>query len=119
MNNIEKKKKGSHFISNIGENINARKLEENGYSRKEIKEILRDAMATLKWEIYESVPMGKKEEFSPEYYQQFIDEKMKEWPGFTYEEVQEKRYIEKEITSYEVPDDMVRKARVMHKRNKW
>lgn len=96
-----KPRRGSNFIANIGKNINPIELQKNGMSKTDIKELLRDAMATLKWEIYESIPQTTKDEFNNNYYSNFIQQKMNEWPGFTYEEVQEKRYINKEITTYE------------------
>lgn len=98
----KKKSKGNTFIANIGRNINVKYLEQNGISKQEIKVLLRDEMATLKWEIYESIPITSKDEIPNDYYEQFISEKLEEWSGFTYEEVQEKRYINKEITS---PDE--------------
>ena len=42
---------------------------------------LRDALATLKYEIWETVH-ARREDLSPEDWQHFVEERFAEWPGF-------------------------------------
>ena len=67
----------------------------NGCSKAEVKEQLKELMATLKWEIFESVDHAKREDFAEDYYEKYIQAKMQEWPGFTLDEVREKAFINK------------------------
>lgn len=92
---------GKNFVVNFGQNIAPYNLYKSGLEIDKIKEYLRDAMATAKWEIYESVPGWKKDEISDCFYEDFLTERMNEWKGFTIEEVLEKKYIERGETNPE------------------
>lgn len=63
---------------------------------------LRDVMATLKWEIWESRPMLPRGQIPNDYFDSFIDTRLREWHGFTYADVAARQFHPKEITS---PDE--------------
>ena len=90
-----REKLGSKFIANIGKNFEPQTMIKNGCSKAEVKERLKELMATLKWEIFESVDHAKREDFAEDYYEKYIQAKMQEWPGFTLDEVREKAFINK------------------------
>lgn len=89
------------FIGNVGHNIDVNKLYEQGLSKEEIKRTIRDSLATLKWKIYESVPMLEETDRNDEYFEQLVAQRMSEWKGFTLEEVKSKEYKDPNITSPE------------------
>ncbi len=72
------------FIATVGKNFDASKYSED----EKIKAIndLRDAMATLKWDIWESVSPNVRSQMDENEFDKFINERLKEWPNFTLEE---------------------------------
>lgn len=89
------------FIAKIGKNIDPNQLLENGLSQKDVLQYLRDLMATLKWEIYESIPKWDYKSIPQNYHENYLKERMAEWPGFTYDEVLSKVFKEENETSPE------------------
>lgn len=68
---------GKKFITKIGRNFD---VTEYGETRKaEALTKLRDQMAELKWEIWESVPAATRESIPGDYYERFLEEKIKKW----------------------------------------
>ena len=68
---------GKKFITKIGRNFD---VSEFGETRKaEALSKLRDQMAELKWEIWESVPIVTRKSIPSDYYKKFIDEKIGKW----------------------------------------
>lgn len=47
---------------------------------------LRDILATLKYEIWENEPITKREEIPYDYWQEFINDRKAEWPGYSMDE---------------------------------
>lgn len=103
------------FIVNIGSNFKVDKefLDENDNKKyiEEQKNILRDIMATLKWEIMETRPSIKRSELGTyeEEENKFIDTRLNEWfnpktkePYYTREIVKSRTYRPKGVT---VPED--------------
>lgn len=86
------------FIAKIGTNIDVTALSSNGLTVEEIRSLLRDQMATLKWYLYESVPKWDKSQIPNDFYEKFLADRIAEWPGFTLEEVLRKAYKDSEIT---------------------
>lgn len=68
---------GKHFVVNIGEAIH---MEPFGDDKPLAITTLRDAMATLKWEIWESQPQMKRHEVRGDEWECFIKARLKEWP---------------------------------------
>lgn len=92
-----------NFIANVGENFDV--LNYSSSDITELKKIaireLRDVMATLKWEIWESVPKLKRSEITTDYYEKFINDKIGEWPTLTLKDFTNAIYKEKNEVSEE------------------
>lgn len=88
--------RGKEFYICIGENVKAKDLPDD----KQIA--LRDIMATLKWEIWENFPVEKRSELPLDYYQNFLRERIREWPQFNLDIIKHREYKDKNVTS---PDD--------------
>ncbi len=73
---------GKHFKINIGANIRFKEC--NSLQEKtECITSLRDTMATLKWEIWESEPKLDIETISKDYWSKYQKNRFKEWPYIT------------------------------------
>lgn len=73
---------GKHFKINIGANIRFKEC--NSLQEKtECITSLRDTMATLKWEIWESEPKLDIETISKDYWSKYQKARFKEWPYIT------------------------------------
>ena len=84
---------GKDFIVNIGENIDFSQKTDMNLDEK--NQFLRDAMAQLKYEIFESVPSVKRSEISIDS-EQFAQEIISRCPyEFTKADVQATRYHDK------------------------
>ena len=90
-----------NFVANVGENFDVL-----NYSKEDIKELkliaiddLRDAMATLKWEIWESVPKLERSEVTLDYYEKFINDKIGEWPTLSLKDFNDTIYKDKNIVT--------------------
>lgn len=59
---------------------------------------LRDQMATLKWDIWDALPQVKRKEIENNYFQEFVDKRLSQWHGFTYEEVRSREFRFKGVT---------------------
>ena len=59
---------------------------------------LRDQLATLKWSIWESESPVRREDIHPDMWEQYIDERLAEWPGFSREHIAGLVYRPKGIT---------------------
>lgn len=68
---------GKRFIIKIGRNFDTAKFGEE--SKAEVLSELRNQMAELKWEIWESVPTVTRRSIPGDYYKKFIDEKIGKW----------------------------------------
>ena len=58
--------------------------------------MMRDTMATLLWEIWEDDAqkhgVAKRRMLAPDYWKQFVDELVSEWPGYRLQDNEEQRY---------------------------
>lgn len=87
---------GKRFIINIGKNIDMLKYGlENTEKEKAITE-LRDIMATLKWEIWESESTLNRSEITADYWDDYVSDRLSEW-NFTYNQIEELIYKPKNI----------------------
>lgn len=59
---------------------------------------LRDVMATLKWQIWEYRKPCKRVDLPQNYFNSFVNERLKEWHGFTYEDVRAREFHFKNMT---------------------
>lgn len=88
--------RGKEFYISIGKNVKAKNLPDD----KQIA--LRDIMATLKWEIWENFPVEKRSEIPLDYYQNFLKDRIREWPHFNLDIIKHREYRDKNVTS---PDE--------------
>ena len=79
-----------HFLINIGKELDFTEVEE-----KEAVGILRDSLATLKWEIWEHLPREKRQNIPDGYYEKFVQERLAECAGFTEELVDGRMFRDK------------------------
>lgn len=90
---------GKNFVANIGENIDF--SQKNNMDHKEMRKYLRDAMATLKYDIFESVEPDKRCDILTTE-EQFAQKIISRCPyNFTIDDVEKTRYHDKEKNSYE------------------
>ncbi len=86
---------GKHYTVNIGENIRCSQME---LAQKcNLTAALRDAMATLRWEIWSSHPQTKRAEIPPDYRQQELQRIQDQMNGvFTLDDIEKTRFHTKE-----------------------
>lgn len=98
---------GKDFIANIGKNFEVSDYMTDGIYTKEketeARDDLRDSMATLKWQIWESTGLGDRNYFPENYKEQYIDMRFNEWPVYTRETLKQRTFKEKGVTS---PEDV-------------
>ncbi|SFU45592.1 lysophospholipid acyltransferase family protein [Butyrivibrio sp. M55] len=74
---------GNKYYMNIGKNIDASKYSPD--RKYELTEYLRNTLATLVWEIIEKMPVTKRRDISPDYYENiFIKEMFEDVGDYTY-----------------------------------
>ena len=88
---------GSTFISKVGKNFDVSRYHED--QKILAVDDLRSEMATLKWDIWESVLPLERCKLDKNEFELFINERLKEWPNFTLEEFYERVFKPKNITS--------------------
>lgn len=91
--------RGKHFLLNVGEKMNFTDMEENV-----AVQMLRDTLATLKWEIWESLPREKRVDIPEDYHEKFVQERLSECAGFTKELIEGRMFRDKtdrEMTAVE------------------
>lgn len=89
-----------HYYANIGENISP-----EGYTieqKQELTDLLRDALCTLKWDIWTRFPGIKSVDLPPDAARKFVDNIMSETEnGYTVEEIIRTRFHTKAPTAKE------------------
>ncbi len=91
---------GKEFYLTVGENFDVDKYDKDNIEGK-ITAIndLRDRMATLKWDIWSSIPKEISTTITAETFSEHISERLQEWPGMTLEEFFDSAYKPKHITT--------------------
>lgn len=79
---------GKHFKVNIGKNMDMQQYGNNNLEKVRAINTLRDTLATLKWEIWETEPMLKRNKIDSEEWANYIDERLLEWPYFNLEYIE-------------------------------
>lgn len=96
---------GKNFYVNIGSIFDVTKYIHSHSDEFSLKTDaitdLRDEMATLKWQIWECRQECKRADLSQDYFDTFVNERLKEWHGFTYEDVRAREFHPKNITEPE------------------
>lgn len=93
------------FYVNIGKFIYPENLPIKDVNDKEgmilAASILRDQMATLKYELWTIHPTESRSLISKDYYEQFVDERIAEWPYFTREALEKRIFKVPGVVSFE------------------
>lgn len=82
--------RGKHFYINVGGKMDVTKLDKEAGVQK-----LRDTLATLKWEIWERLPMERRIDVPENWYEEFISERLAECPYITMDVVKGRVYRDK------------------------
>ncbi len=94
---------GNEFIVNIGKNFEVSDyIPKGNYTKEaetEAKEALRDEMATLKYEVWESTGKADRWDFDKDYYESFLDWKLGEWPVYTKDTLKNRTFRKKNEAS--------------------
>ena len=82
--------RGKHFLINVGDEMDFADTEK-GLA----VQMLRDTLATLKWEIWEYLPKEKRSDIPIDYHEKFVEERLTECAGFTKELVEGRMFRDK------------------------
>lgn len=82
--------RGKHFLLNVGDELDFADTEEGV-----AVQILRDTLASLKWEIWEFLPREKRSDIPSGYHEKFVQERLAECAGFTRELVEGRMFRDK------------------------
>lgn len=113
---IDQRKKD--FIVNIGDCIYPERFKLYNINDVDQKirgiDMLRDKLATLKWEIWEKFPIESRDSLPDDYYDKFVKEKIAEWPFLTKEDIDKRVFKPKNILTsedvYEESIDAIKKT---------
>ena len=87
---------GNKFITAVGKNFD---VSQYGDDKIEAISALRDELATLKWDIWESVPESEKEKMTAEWFSKHVNDRLKEWPNMPLEQFLECVFKPKHISN--------------------
>lgn len=87
---------GKRFKINIGKNIDMLKYGFDNAEKAKAITNLRDVMATLKWEIWETEPQLKRNELQGNEWDKYVEERLSEW-NFSYNHIEGLIYKPKNI----------------------
>lgn len=91
------------FIVNIGKNFEVSDyIDSDNYTKEqenEARDALRDAMASLKWKIWETAGECSREDFPESYYDDFVNQRLNEWPVYDRSTLEKRTFKEKGVTS--------------------
>ena len=89
------------FIINIGENFDMNLFGDSLEDKSLAINSLRDVLATLKWEIWESLPRLERKDITCDMWNKYISDRFSEWPYFNDEYISNLIFKPKEIISKE------------------
>lgn len=91
---------GKIFYLAVGENFDVDKYDKDNIESKIIAiNDLRDRLATLKWDIWASIPERISNSIDADSFNRHINERIQEWPGMTLEQFFDSAYKLKNITT--------------------
>lgn len=76
---------GKHFKINIGRNFDMQKWGNDNIEKANAINTLRDVLATLKWEIWETTPISNRAMIKDDEWENYICTRFREWPYFNME----------------------------------
>ena len=89
------------FYIAVGENFDVSQYSNNSVEDKIIAvNNLRDRLATLKWDIWSSIPQELSDSINRETFNTQLSERLQEWPGMTLEQFLDSGYKPKNVVSY-------------------
>lgn len=101
---------GKHFKINIGKNFDMKLYGEGEKEKSRAIEELRDVLATLKWEIWETEP-ATRASIEEDEWEKYIVARFKEWPYFNKDYIKGLIYRPKGVsTPIDVFDDLAQSA---------
>ena len=92
---------GKLFKVKIGKNFDMQQYGEGTEEKTRAINDLRDTLATLKWEIWESEPVLKREELKGTEWEDYKKARFAEWPYFNEEYIQDLIYKPKDVVTRE------------------
>ena len=105
---------GKEFKINIGENFDMNKYGEGTSNKSKAINDLRDTLATLKWEIWETEFVSRSAIVGDEW-DKYIKERFKEWPYFNEKYINGLIYKPKDITYHDDVYEPIKKLVPNHK----
>ena len=100
---------GKLFIVNIGKNFDMNLYGDGVEEKSRAIQDLRDTLSTLKWEIWESKGITKREDLTGNEWNVYVQERFKEWPYFNEEYIEGLTYKPKGYESHEKVFEPVKK----------
>lgn len=91
---------GKRFKINIGSNFDMDKFGSDASEKTRAINCLRDTLATLKWEIWESEPLAERAAMYGGEWDRFIAERLREWPDFNIDRIADSVYKPKGVVNY-------------------
>lgn len=107
---------GKTFKVNIGKNIDMNAYDKDIEGKTEAINNLRDILATLKWEIWETEEMQTRRDLNEQEWEKYKEDRFSEWPYFNEEYIEGLIFKPKDIVSNEEVFEKVRKL-TPHKQN--
>ena len=92
---------GKRFKINIGKNFDMQKFGFDNSEKSRAIESLRDVLATLKWEIWETEPQLIRQKMNGNEWNEYVNARLAEWPYFSLEYIDGMIYKPKNVTTYE------------------
>ena len=92
---------GKKFVVNVGENFDMAKFGNGNEEKSKAITELRDVLATLKWEIWESLPPLSRKDVVGDEWGKYKAERFKEWPYFNEEYIDGLIYKPKSVVNQE------------------
>ena len=93
---------GKDFFINIGKNFDVQVFDEDDKGKSKAITILRDVLATLKWEIWANQPLQKRSDLKGNEWEEYVKARLAEWPYFDLDYIDGMIYKPKNITTYEM-----------------
>lgn len=88
---------GKRFKINIGKNFDMQQFGLDGAEKARAISTLRDTLATLKWEIWESEPQLSRNEISGNEWNEYVNARLREWPYFNLDYIDSMIYKPKNV----------------------
>lgn len=92
---------GKHFKINIGRNIDMNLYGDSKQEKTRAINDLRDCLAKLKWEIWETEPVLNRGELTGREWDQYVSERFREWPYFNEEYINNLIFKPKDVVDRE------------------